>query len=269
MDQSRKVAKHLKHVDYRQKLGLTQQRIINYWSPECGNDPKCAETLYLRELLRGHEPSADARVLDAGCGPGGSAIWLARTFGCSVDGIDLFAPYIDVAQREIATQGLASRVHVQRGDITREPPAANAYDLITSIAVGYLIEDKRAYLRNLLGAMKPNGRLVIADHFLERGVRRLDRKVMSAIISSRYMVPLSEVTAMIRETGGRIVEQRDVTHQTIFASLAWLDANAPIKDLLLGRHTPHRLVYHLTKRSFHRAAREGFWQMHFLTVERA
>jgi hypothetical protein len=63
------------------------------------------------------------------------------------------------------------------------------------------------------------------------------------------------------------VERRDVTRQTIFASLDWLDANPPVKDLLLGRRTPHRLVYGITKHSFQRAAREGAWQMHFLSVE--
>ncbi|MFL6248877.1 MAG: class I SAM-dependent methyltransferase [Thermoanaerobaculia bacterium] len=263
MDQSRKVAKHLRHVDYREKLGLTQQRIINYWSPECGIDPKCAETLYLEKLLEGNQPAPDARVLDAGCGPGGSAVWIARRFGCSVDGVDLFAPYIEIAGRYDA-----SRVHFARADVTREPPPPETYDLVVCIAVGYLIEDKRSFFRNLIAALRPSGRLLIADHFLARSAPWIDRKVMSAIISSRFMIPLAELVQLLGEEGGRVVESRDVTKQTILASLDWLDGNAPIKDLLLGRWTPHRLVYAITKYSFHRAAHGGAWQMHFLTVER-
>jgi SAM-dependent methyltransferase len=263
MEQSRKVTKHLRHVDYREKLGLTQQRIINYWSPECGIDPKCAEILYLQTLLEGNEPAADARVLDAGCGPGGAAVWMARRFGCTVDGVDLFEPYLEIARRQNEP-----RVHVHRGDVTREPPPPDTYDLIVCIAVGYLIEDKRSFFRNLIAALKPHGRLLIADHFLERRARRIDRKVMSAIISSRFMIPLDEVVQLIAEQGGRVIQSRDVTRQTILASLDWLESNGPVKDLLLGRWTPHRLVYTITKHSFHRAAHEGSWQMHFLTVER-
>lgn len=263
MDQSRKVAKHLKRVGYREKLGLTQQRIINYWSPECGIDPKCAETLYLEKLLEGNEPRPDARVLDAGCGPGGSAVWMARRFGCLVDGVDLFAPYVEIARRYAEP-----RVQVVCADVTREPPPRDTYDLVICIAVGYLIEDKRAFFRNLIAALRPNGRLLIADHFLARDTPWIHRKVMSAIISSRFMIPLGEVVELLGEEGGCVVESRDVTTATIRASLDWLDDNGAIKDLLLGRWTPQRLVYWMTKHSFHRAARGGAWQMHFLTVER-
>jgi SAM-dependent methyltransferase len=263
MEQSSRVTRHLKRVGYREKLGLTQQRIINYWSPACGVDPKCAETLYVETLLAGNEPDASARVLDAGCGPGGAAVWMARRFGCTVDGVDLFEPYIEIARRQSEP-----RVQFHRADVTREPPRPDTYDLIVCIAVGYLIEDKRAFFRNLLAALKPQGRLLIADHFLERRARWIDRKVMSAIVSSRFMIPMGELAQLFTDEGGRVIESRDVTRETIVASLDWLDENGAVKDLLLGRWTPHRLVYAITKHSFHRAAQEGAWQMHFLTVER-
>ncbi len=266
--QARRVTRHLAQVGYREKLGLTQQRIINFWSPECGADPRRAETLYLERLLDGHAPAAHERVLDAGCGPGGTALWLARLYGCAVDGVDLFAPYVELARAQAAREGLSGRVQVRRADLTRDALPRAAYDLALSVAVGYLIEDKRAYLGNLLGALRPGGRLLVADHFLEAGVRALDRRVMSAIVSSRHMRPLAHLRALIAEQGGEVVDCRDVTGATIVASLDWLESHAPVKDLLLGRRTPQRLVYWLTKRSFQRAARGGHWRMHFLSVRR-
>lgn len=268
MDQSSRIKKHLARIDYREKLGLTQQRIINYWTDDCAGDPTRAEIVHLEKLLEGNAPDVTARVLDVGCGPGGAALWMARTYGCNVDGVDMYTPFVALAQEEIEKQRLGSKVCVSCLDVTRDELPRDAYDLILCIAVLYLIADKRQFFRNLLASLKSGGRLLIADHFLESGVRPSDRKVMAAIISSRYMEPLGMVEQFLNEEGGRIVERRDVTDEAIIGSLEWLDKNDAIKDLLLGHWTPHRLVYEITKRSFRRAVDEGFWQMHFLTVEK-
>src|SRR5262249_9800587 len=47
------------------------------------------------------------RVLDAGCGVGGSAAWLARTQGAEVVGITLVASQVARARRYAAAQGVA------------------------------------------------------------------------------------------------------------------------------------------------------------------
>lgn len=269
MDQSSRTKRHLARIDYRERLGLTQQRIINYWTDDCNDDPTRAEIVHLEKLLEGNAPKAGAHVLDVGCGPGGAAAWLARTYGCKVDGVDIYPPFIALAQEKIAEQQLGSLVRFSCGDITRDQLPQITYDLILCIAVIYLIPDKRLFFRRLLAALAPGGRLLIADHFLDAGVRSLDRKVMAAIISSRYMEPLGTVDRLLHEEGSRIVERRDVTREAIIGSLEWLDKNEAVKDLLLGHWTPHRLVYEVTKRSFRRAVDEGFWQLHFLTVEKA
>ena len=43
------------------------------------------------------ELSADKKVLDIGCGIGGSAFYMARRYGCLVNGVDLSTNMINIA----------------------------------------------------------------------------------------------------------------------------------------------------------------------------
>jgi len=65
---------------------------------------------FLPEDLRGR------RVLDAGCGPGETAIALARR-GARVVGVDLSPSFVALARERVARAGLADRVELREGDM--------------------------------------------------------------------------------------------------------------------------------------------------------
>lgn len=50
-----------------------------------------------------------ARVLDVGCGVGGSALWLGRELGCSVLGITVSGVQVEIARRAAAAAGFPIR----------------------------------------------------------------------------------------------------------------------------------------------------------------
>lgn len=56
------------------------------------------------------------RVLDAGCGPGTLSLALARS-GRRVVGVDISAPFIEVARERVAAAGLEDRVELRVGDM--------------------------------------------------------------------------------------------------------------------------------------------------------
>jgi cyclopropane fatty-acyl-phospholipid synthase-like methyltransferase len=53
-----------------------------------------------------------SRVLDVGCGLGGSAFLMARDFGLYVDAIDLSRNMLALAERKLAANGLSDRVNL-------------------------------------------------------------------------------------------------------------------------------------------------------------
>ncbi len=62
------------------------------------------------------------RVLDAGCGTGAAALCLAqRVAGLAIDGIELQAPLVRLAEGNAAANGLADHFRVMEGDIVAPP----------------------------------------------------------------------------------------------------------------------------------------------------
>ena len=73
-------------------------------------------------------------VVDAGCGIGGTAIYLARTRGCTVTGVNLHRVQLEIAQGKAKDAGLERRVGFEYGDCSRHLPFADeSIDTVVNI----------------------------------------------------------------------------------------------------------------------------------------
>ena len=113
-----------------------------------------------------------SRVLDAGCGVGGTARNLARTLGHRVTGVTLSEVQAGHARAKIKRAGLESLVDVQEEDYTRLPFDDDSFDGIYSVEALCHAGDKSKALREFKRVLKPGGKLLVVDGF--RASRRLD-----------------------------------------------------------------------------------------------
>lgn len=118
--------------------------------------------------LSGHE-----RVLDAGCGLGLALIGCAKklTTGKAI-GIDLWAAKDlsnnnpDATRANAVAEGVADRIEVDTGDITKLPYPDASFDTIISMTVIHNIPSRDARdqaLRELVRVLKPGGRIALSD----------------------------------------------------------------------------------------------------------
>lgn len=116
-----------------------------------------------RELVGRFNLEPGSRVLDAGCGLGGSAFLMARENGLRVDGIDLSRNMLSMAQEKCEAHGLNERVVIEHGDcLTLNRPAH--YHAIYSRDVFLHIHDKPKLFAVLHDTLFPGGRLLFTDY---------------------------------------------------------------------------------------------------------
>ena len=116
-----------------------------------------------REMIARLRLEPGARVLDVGCGLGGSAFVMAREFELQVDGIDLSKNMLEIAKRKLEAHGLAERVNLEWGDCL-ELDCDNRYDAIYSRDVFLHIHDKKRLFSVLHAALCPGGQLLFTDY---------------------------------------------------------------------------------------------------------
>ncbi len=103
------------------------------------------------------------RVLDIGCGIGGPAFALARTYGAHVTGIDLEPQLIARATRRAAELGLAERTGFRAVRLGPLPFPDRSFDLVFTSGALTQTEDKAGIAAECLRVLVPGGVLTCYD----------------------------------------------------------------------------------------------------------
>jgi SAM-dependent methyltransferase len=141
-----------------------------YWNEVAGprwvqrgaaQEARNAEMLAL--LLAAAQARPGERVLDIGCGTGVTTEPYARAVGPSghVTGVDISGPMLEAARQRLAGRGIANvELLLADAQVHAFPPAS--FDLVTSRLGVMFFADPVAAFANLIGALKPGGRLCMA-----------------------------------------------------------------------------------------------------------
>ena len=153
------------------------------------------------------------RVLDAGCGVGGSSMWLASNRGAEVVGITIAPEQVVVAVKLAREAGLTSRTAFHEMDFAATTFAPGSFDVVWNLESMCHAFDKRDYLRHVHDLLRPGGRFACLDMFGRGSSDAPAIRAMCSNWSLPSMPSVDEVRAGLTSAGFIGVETEDLTEQ--------------------------------------------------------
>ena len=105
-------------------------------------------------------------VLDAGCGVGGSSIWLAKNRGAQATGINITEMHLKIAAKLVKKYQLEDRVQFQLKSYMETGFEEKSFDVVWGLESICYAPNKKDFLQEAHRVLKNGGRLVVADGFL-------------------------------------------------------------------------------------------------------
>jgi cyclopropane fatty-acyl-phospholipid synthase-like methyltransferase len=136
-------------------------------------------------------------VLDAGCGTGDTALFLAGR-GCKVTGIDFLDVPIQRAKQKASERGVPATFLVKDAMMLKD--WTERFDNLIDSGLFHVFsdEDRRRYVEGLANVLKPGGRLFLLcfsdEEPGEQGPRRVSKKELHAAFAEGWFIESIEPT---------------------------------------------------------------------------
>lgn len=112
--------------------------------------------------------SQSDKVLDAGCGVGGAAIFITTNVDASVIGITLSEKQVEFAQYHAKERKLDDRISFEQMDYTNTTYPNESFDTVWACESISSAQDKVAFIKEAYRILKKDGKLILSDFFASK-----------------------------------------------------------------------------------------------------
>lgn len=206
---------------YRVYWALDKTLAIHYgyWDEKVKSFPQ--------SLLRMNEVLAETakiqktdRVLDAGCGVGGSSIFLAQHIGCHATGITLSAKQVARAFENAKDKNVSDRTDFKVMNYCKTDFPDASFDVVWGCESICYADSKEQFVREAFRLLKPGGRLILADFMVPAFENNQDpsvRRWLDGWVVNFLETPDNFKKYML-EAGFEDVRFRDISTNTLHST---------------------------------------------------
>ncbi|MCW7548857.1 class I SAM-dependent methyltransferase [Photorhabdus sp. APURE] len=183
-------------------------------------------------------------------GSGGTALFLARTCGCRVTGVDIHPTGLLTARQLAVDFGLEDRSNFVDSDVRQPLPFPDGtFDALWCIDSVIHIPDRLALLSEWCRLLKPGGRFLYTDPTLVTGMLSKEEIVTRGMPGYFLYSPVGLNERLISEAGLCLEKQVDLTQSVVELSGRWRAAREERRERLTaieGEEAFERMQYFLT-----------------------
>lgn len=183
-----------------------------YW--EHDESPEEAQVKLIEKLAGHARIPRGARVLDVGCGVGGSSLWLARHLDCTVTGVTISPVQAMMAAEQARREGLADRVSFEVSDASQLNATPESFDVVWVIECSEHLADKRSFISSCAQALKPGGVLALCAWLVSEQTSDEDAQLVARVCEGMLcpsLASLEDYSEWMRASGFEEIEARDIT----------------------------------------------------------
>ena len=169
----------ISEAQYRQVWQLEKSRSLHYGYWDATTKNLHQALLRINSILADLAAIKESeKVLDAGCGIGGSSLWLAEHIKCKVTGISLSSRQITKAEELAEKLDLTSFVNFEKKDFTDTGYPDGSFDVIWAIESFNHIFERKRFTEEAYRLLKRGGRLVMVDFFKNESLEGKDKDLV-------------------------------------------------------------------------------------------
>lgn len=216
-------------------------------------------------------------VLDAGCGVGGSAIYLAKKIGCKVTGITLSEKQVNTATEFSKKRGVSNLVSFQAMNYTATSFADNSFDFVWAIESMQTATDKSDFLKEAKRILKPGGKIVIADCFKSYNYPFNESKLMRLMFNGwavSDVLSVQEFTEKAEQAGFKLEKELDVTKEVypsvvkFFFAAFWGMFGTFLYNVFVKKASYFSRVHYKTGLFQYAAYKKKLWKYQLLVLKK-
>ena len=138
---------------------------FGFWDENTRNlsDALINENRYIAEAL---DIKKSDKVLDAGCGVGGTAIWIAENYRANVTGVTITEKHISLSKKYANERGVSDLTKFELKDFCDTGFPSGSFDKIYGIESICYAVDKYDFLKEAFRLLRKGGKLIVCDGFL-------------------------------------------------------------------------------------------------------
>jgi len=160
--------------------------------------------------------TASDNVVDAGCGLGGTSIWLAKNYGCHVTGLNIVPPQVVQAQQEANKQGVSNKVFFEEQDFTQTSYPENTFDVFWGLESIVHAPEKIKVVNEAYRLLKFKGRIVISEYMVRErpSLTEKERTYLQPALDGWAMPNLlttKEYIRLMTDVGFRNIKTTDIS----------------------------------------------------------